>query len=101
MKGGYFEEYLKKYVDLPVVEGEESGRLASLWERIKELRANIPETALALEREFNMELQEKKMGEYLKDAEEGKNKEVEEEKEEEDVYIDSESDEEEALPHKK
>jgi len=97
MKGGYFEEYLKKHVELAEVklEEEEAQEANELWEKIQVLRAKIPETSLAaLEHEFTMELQEKKLGDYFKEFEQGKIQAVAEEVENEDVYIDSESEEE-------
>ena len=95
MKGGYFEEYLKKHVELPELNEEESQRGNEIWERIKLLREKIPETSLAaLEQEFTMELQEKKLGDYFKEFEQGKIQAAAEEVENDDVYIDSESEDE-------
>jgi len=95
MKGGYFEEYLKKHMELPELDEKEAGRANELWERVKQLREKIPETSLAaLEQEFTMELQEKKLGDYFKDLEQGKIQAAAEEVENDDVYIDSESEDE-------
>jgi len=96
MKGSYFEHVLGKQIELPEITDLNevtSEKLTKIWESIQKIRKQIPETALSLEEELrNLEvMQRKEAEEFLK---EGKEEAVDEYNEEEDIYRDSESEDE-------
>jgi len=96
MKGSYFENVLRKQVDLPKISEineADSEKLASIWENIQELRETIPETSLSFEEELrNLEVsQRKEVEEFFKEGQQEKDLKY---NQEEDIYRDSESEDE-------
>lgn len=99
MKGSYFENILKKHLELPEIKElneSETEKLEKIWENIQKIREQIPETSLSFDEELrNLEvLQRKQAEEFLKES---KEEAVEEVIEEEDIYRDSESEDEQDL----
>ena len=94
MKEGYLEHLLKKHVELPETSGSldetDAGYMQKIWNQIKNLRDQIPETSLTFE-EGLKEVFDKEI-----ESQSAKDIVLEEQvEEEEDVYRDSDSDAEE------